>query len=85
MIIEKVSKTRLSNILEETNGEQFTAVFTKANGEKRTLRGKLFEPRSTMGRSVVEDFDLPEDNRIRLVDHRTLESLVVKDTQYVLR
>lgn len=85
MITQKVSRSKLAEILTETNGEQFTAIFKKANGENRTLRGKLFEPKPTMGRSIVEDLDLPEDNRIRLVDHRTLESLVIKDTQYVLR
>ena len=85
MIVEKVSKTKLADVLTETNGEQFTAVFKKANGQSRTLRGKLFEPKPTMGRSIVEDLDLPEGERIRLVDHRTLESVIVNDKKYVLR
>lgn len=83
---EKVSKTELAERLVHSKGAPLTVVFTKQSGEKRTLRGRLMSSEALLGRSHVEDLDLGHsENRLRLVDHRTLESLIVGGVKYILK
>jgi hypothetical protein len=89
---KKVTRTEMASILSESFNMPFTAVFDKAKGEERTLRGKLVKVEALMGRARVIDFDLPyeigEDNptsRQRLVDFRTLKSLIVGGVKYTLK
>lgn len=83
--VQKVSKTELAEKLVESYGRPFTVVFEKADGEVRTLRGRLLSSESILGRSTVEDLDQPDGKRIRLVDHRTLSSLVIDNIKFVLK
>lgn len=83
--VQKVSKTELAQKLVESYGRPFTVVFEKADGEIRTLRGRLLSSESILGRSTVEDLDQPDGKRIRLVDHRTLSSLVIDNIKFVLK
>lgn len=83
--VQKVSKTELAEKLVESYGRPFTVVFEKADGEVRTLRGRLLSSDSILGRSTVEDLDQPDGKRIRLVDHRTLSSLVIDNIKFVLK
>lgn len=83
--VQKVSKTELAEKLVESYGRPFTVVFEKADGEVRTLRGRLLSSESILGRSIVEDLDQPDGKRIRLVDHRTLSSLVIDNIKFVLK
>lgn len=83
----KVTKTEMATILMKSYHIPFTVVFEKQNGEERTLRGILIEPEPVMGRSKVEDLDIigGKQNRFRLVDHRSLISLIVGGKKYVIK
>lgn len=80
-----VSKTEMVQKLVESYGRPFTVVFEKANGKTRPLRGRLLSSENLFGRSTVEDLDQPDGKRIRLVDHRTISSLIVDNTLYTLK
>lgn len=82
---EKVTKTELAQKLTESHNRPFTVVFEKQDGEERTLRGRLLSSEPLMGRSHVEDLDVTDKNKLRLVDHRTLKSLIVDNVKYVLK
>jgi hypothetical protein len=55
------------------------------DGEERVLRGRLVKHESLLGRSYVEDLDKTENDRIRLVDHRTIRWLVVDGVKYTVK
>lgn len=82
---KKVTQTEIAEQLISSHNVPFTVVFEKASGEERTLRGKLLEPEPLMGRSKVEDLDVTSGIRMRLVDHRTIKSLIVNGTKYSLK
>lgn len=80
-----VTMTKLATLLIEAGVKPFTVCFVKQDGDKRTLRGRLIVAEPLMGRSMVEDLDLPLDDkagRVRLVDHRTIEWLVINNVRY---
>ena len=84
---EEVSQTEMIEQLIVSYGKVFSVVFEKADGTKRTLRGRLIAPDNLRGRSKVEDLDVvggPE-KRVRQVDHRTLSGLIVDGVCYVLK
>ena len=60
-------------------------------GEPRTLRGRLLSVEAKLGRSQVFDLDIDKqvkgdwDSRQRQVDHRTINSIIVGDTKYVVK
>lgn len=83
--VVEVTRTELAEKLTQSYNVPFTVVFTKQNKEKRKLRGRLIRPEPLLGRSKVEDLDIEKGNRERLVDHRTIESLIVNDTLYVVK
>lgn len=76
---EKVNRTRLAELLEQAKDAVFTVYFTKKDGTHRTLIGHLLQLEPKMGRSYVYDL---ENKGTRLVDHRTLEWLIIKGTKY---
>ncbi len=82
----KVSKTQAAEILIHSANRPFTVSFDKQNGEERVLRGRLVRPESLLGRSMVEDLDIddPKD-RVRQVDHRTLNYLIVDGVKYTVK
>lgn len=117
---EKVTRTRLCEILEQAGDCIFTVNFQKKvkerelleelfqavqgehglgddelqgvlrkathkamQGEERTLVGYLLSAEPKMGRSQVIDLEISEaKHRIRLVDHRTLNWLILKNVKY---
>ena len=83
---EKSTKMAMAEMLISSHNRPFTVCFEKANGEMRTLRGRLLKPEGLLGRSLVEDLDLPMDNgdRLRQVDHRTIQWMIVGGTRYTL-
>jgi len=84
----KVTKTQAAQLLIESTNRPFTVVFEKQDGTERTLRGRLISHEALLGRSMVEDLDLPVDQkggRTRLVDHRTLKSLTVDGAKYEVK
>ena len=83
---KSVNQTEMIEVLMRSYNRPFTVVFTKDDGvSERTLRGRLIEPDGLRGRSKVEDMDEPEGKRFRLVDHRTLKSLVVDGVKYSIK
>lgn len=83
----KVSKTQAADILIHSSNRPLTVSFLKADGEERVLRGRLIKPEPLLGRSMVEDLDKPvtEKNRLRQVDHRTINWLVVDGVKYIVK
>lgn len=89
----KVSRTQMAQLLIESHNRPFTVVFDKQDSKdgkdrERKLRGRLISHEALLGRSLVEDLDLPineKGGRTRLVDHRTLKSLIVDGTKYELK
>lgn len=55
-------------------------------GPERTLVGYLASTEPKMGRSTVVDLQVSTDkHRLRLVDHRTIKELVLRNVRYVLK
>lgn len=82
---EKVSKTRAAELLVGSTSRPFTVCFTKSDGEERVLRGRLVRPEPLLGRSMVEDLDAPGQDRLRQVDHRTIQFLIVDGVKYIVK
>ena len=86
--VKKTEKTPLTKIAERLTASYnvaFEVKFKKANGEDRVLRGRLLGAEPVLGRSYVEDLDIDKDDpkgRKRLVDHRTLQYLIVDGVKY---
>jgi len=80
-----VPRTELIKLLENSRGNVFTVSFTKQDGNERVLRGYLVTAETGFGRSQCVDLDLPADDsgkRLRQVDHRTLNSIVIGGVKY---
>lgn len=82
---EKISRTQMVEKLESAGDKVFTVVFDKADGEERTLTGHLVSLEPKMGRSQVRDLNISGSNPLRLVDHRTLKSLILNGIKYVAK
>ena len=80
----KVNKTQAAEILINSLNRPFTVSFEKADGSLRTLRGRLIAPEPLLGRSMVEDLDVTDDHKLRQVDHRTINWIIVQGTKYVV-
>lgn len=61
------------------------AVKKGVKGELRTLIGYLIQTEPKMGRSQVIDLEAPANRRYRLVDHRTINWLILKNVKYVAK
>ena len=84
--IEKVTKTKLAELLVTSWGKPFTVVFEKLDGSERTLRGRLLSSESLFGRSTVEDMDIKDENkRVRQVTHDGLKSIIIDGILYTLK
>ena len=81
----KVSKTRAAEILVSSHNRPLTVSFQKADGTERVLRGRLIQPEPLLGRSMVEDLDVTDKNRLRQVDHRTINYLIVDCIKYTVK
>ncbi|MEK6932591.1 MAG: hypothetical protein AABW56_02235 [Nanoarchaeota archaeon] len=82
---KKVTKTEAAELLIKAYNRPFTVGFTKSDGSSRTLRGRLLSPEPLLGRSHVEDLDITSGSRLRLVDHRKIEFLIVDGIKYVAK
>lgn len=55
-------------------------------GEERTLIGYLLEVNNEMGRSTAIDLEIEKgQNRLRQIDHRTINYLIFKNTKYIVK
>lgn len=60
--------------------------FKKIKGENRTLVGYMIKVENGFGRSNVIDLEIPHDqHRIRQVDHRSLNWLIVNGIKYIVK
>jgi hypothetical protein len=87
---EKKTMTQLAELLTQSWNRPLTVVFLKKDGSERTLRGRLVQPEILMGRSHVQDLDAAVDpadktDGMRLVDHRTIQKLIVGGVQHTLK
>jgi hypothetical protein len=80
----RISKSQMVEILTTSFGVPFTVAFVKKDGQQRVLRGYLIRHEEKFGRCLCLDLELEQDDNLRLVDHRTLESLVVGGVRYLL-
>lgn len=69
-----------------TKADRKTLAKNFLHGEYRTLIGYLVHTEPKTGRSQVVDLEIPKGtyNR-RLIDHRTLESIIIKNTKYIVK
>ena len=81
----KVTKTQAAELLIHSPNRPFTVSFNKTDGSERTLRGRLISPEPLLGRSMVEDLDETSDHKLRQVDHRTINWLIVEGTKYIVK
>lgn len=83
---EKVTRTEMARMLHNAGQNIFRVVFTKANGEKRTLYGHLKHSEELMGRASVIDLEVADKNaNSRQVDYRTIEELTLCGVHYTLK
>lgn len=80
----RISKTEMAKILTMTHGKPFTVAFVKKDGQERVLRGYFLKHEEMFGRSLCLDLDEAKEDNLRLVDHRSLVSLVVDGVRYML-
>lgn len=82
--VRKVNATAIATRLVNSVNRPFTVCFVKADGSERILRGRLVSAEPLMGRSMCEDLDLQgEKDTLRLVDHRTLQWLIVDGIKFI--
>ncbi len=83
---QKITKTAAAQLLIESHNKPFTVSFMKQDGQERVLRGRLVKHEALLGRSMVEDLDSTDKkNRMRQVDHRTLNWIVVDGMRYEIK
>lgn len=80
---EKLCRGEVVRRLLDAGIRPFTVEYIKADGEDRKLRGTFLKGEPTLGRSIVKDLDLQENN-VRMVDHRTIKSLVIDNVKYTV-
>jgi len=86
---EKVTKTEAAEILISLFNRPFTVSFNKQSDKsERILRGRFVKHEALLGRSMVEDLDEPADSpkgRIRQVDHREVNWIIVEGVKYIVK
>lgn len=83
----KVTKTKAAELLVSSYNRPLTVSFAKQDGSERILRGRLVQPEPLLGRSMVEDLDIDArgDARLRQVDHRSINFLIVDGVKYTVK
>jgi hypothetical protein len=81
----KVNKTKAAEILVSSINRPIKVSFDKQDGTERILRGRMIQPEPLLGRSMVEDLDIADGHRLRQIDHRTINWLVVDGVKYVVK
>ena len=83
-VIEKLSKVQISSL--GSNKELKKLSKQLMLGEERTIVGYLIHTEPKMGRTSVVDLEIdPKKYRLRLVDHRTINWLILKNVKYVVK
>lgn len=82
---EKVSKTKAAEILVGAGDAVFECTYVKADGQERTLVGHLLQTENLLGRSDVRDLQITSGNPLRQIDHRTIKSIIHKNTKSTVK
>ena len=56
-----------------------------ASGERSTMICRMIELQTILGRSTVLDLSADTENKFRQIDHRTIESIVLRNVLYTLK
>ena len=56
-----------------------------AFGDRSTMICKMIDLQTILGRSLVIDLSAATDSKFRQVDHRTIESIVLRNVLYTLK
>lgn len=82
-----VTKTEIARLLIEAKHVPVTVSFIKANNEERILKGRVIHADSRdLGYVMMEDLELAigvQEGRLRKVDTRTLNWLILNNTKYL--
>jgi len=89
---KKIDNDYVKNILSNTVADQFTDAKKLKNLSKELISGKstemtchLVKCEGKLGRSAVIDLNAAPQNNYRQIDHRTIDSLVLKNTKYTVK
>jgi len=91
---EKDVVTEIMATIDELGSDADTKTLTKkiraavkkgVGGQVRTLVGYMVKTEAKMGRSQVIDLEAPGKHRYRLVDHRTINWLILKNVKYTTK
>jgi hypothetical protein len=83
---KKVTMTNLAEVLISSFNRPLTVCFIKTDNTERVLKGRFIATEPLMGRSHVEDLEIDRtQHRLRLVDHRTVQWLIVDGVKYSLK
>lgn len=83
-LLERLKNVKISDLGDETSLKKLSKEMTK--GELRTLIGHVNHTEPKMGRSSVTDLEIPlGQHRNRLVDHRTINWLIIGGVKYVVK
>ena len=89
---KKVDDAHVKDILKKSTRAQFAdpAMLKKlskevATGQDVEMTCHLTSSEGKLGRSTVIDLNAPAGVGFRQVDHRTIDSLILKDTKYIAK
>ncbi len=83
-VLEKLKDVKVTDLADVSTMKQLSKQFML--GEDRTLIGHLSYTEPKMGRSSVIDLDIPlGQHRGRLVDHRTINWLMINNVKYIAK
>lgn len=77
-----VNKTQLAEVFSKVGDAVFTVEYVKKDGSDRMLIGYMLNRENIFARALVHDLEKGEP---RLVDYRTLKSLIYKNIKYVVK
>ena len=81
-IFEKLESVKAADIKDETKLKNLAKSLIE--GKDTTMIAHLVQSDQHMGRSLVLDLEAPATNRWRQVDHRTIQSIILRNVKYTL-
>jgi hypothetical protein len=82
---EKVPLTQAASLVSSSFNTPATVCFLKKDDSERILVGRLSSSEPLLGRSYYEDLECGDTNKLRLVDHRTIQWVIVGGIKYVVK
>ena len=81
-IFEKLSTMKAKDVVKAEDLKTLAKEFI--DGETCSIIGHLVKSEQHMGRSLIIDLEASADNQWRQVDHRTIQSIILKNVKYNL-